>query len=202
MTELLKTYFERDLSPAEMDELGALIEGSPEAAMQLRENARDFYLGLGLPEPELPKRRGGWYLGAGGAVLLAAALWQGSGPSSAPRPSLAQPGGSFEVVQGPSTLAAAGDAPLQPRRGPAETGDYLSVELKRKSPAQVRVRILDDSGAERRRLYEGRLESGDWNFKWDGKLAGGLRAPAGAYVIEVSEDGRLRSKRVRLGAVE
>jgi hypothetical protein len=204
MNELAKALFERDLNLQEMDELGALLQASPELAMELREHARSFYLGMGLPEPEPGPRRKGWIIGgaAGLALLLGLAYWGGMG-GRVTRPDLGGSPEAFDVAPStttarPDAASAAGTHALR-QAASKDTGDYLSVVVKRSKPGQVGVRILDATGRELRTLFQGRVEAGSLNFKWDGKLKDGSTAAPGSYSIEVNEDGRLRTKRVRLG---
>jgi hypothetical protein len=205
MNDLSKLLFERDLSLQEMEELGALLAASPEAAIELREQARAFYLGLGLPEPEPVKRGKGWLYGgaAGLALLLGLGYWMGAMEPRPERPDLGGASEAFGLAAPAAERPRSGGTSVKPMALPQssadDTGDYLSVVVKRGRPGQVGVRILDASGTELRRLYKGSLEAGSWSFKWDGKLGDGRTAPQGSYSIEVDEDGRIRTKRVRMG---
>ena len=50
--DLLKTFFERDLTPAEWDALGHDLESSPETAERFAAMMKEFNLGWGMPDPE------------------------------------------------------------------------------------------------------------------------------------------------------
>ncbi len=62
--DLLSAFFERDLTVAEEEELGRILDGSVEVSVSFAEKMKDYYESLGLPVPELP---GGGEMGGGAA---------------------------------------------------------------------------------------------------------------------------------------
>jgi hypothetical protein len=68
---------------------------------------------------------------------------------------------------------------------PSKTFPNLSVVVNQAQAAPLKVSVLNPAGMEARVLYQGVLASGNWIFEWNGLLAGGQKAPAGYYQIQV-----------------
>jgi hypothetical protein len=70
-----------------------------------------------------------------------------------------------------------------PRPNPAPAGIDLALTLDRAAP--VTIDLLDVHGRHRARLLDRELGAGPHTLEWDGRL-GGVRAPAGVYLLRVS----------------
>ncbi len=80
-------------------------------------------------------------------------------------------------------------APPSIGEGQKEAFPELQVILNLKAPGTVRVRVLDASKVEVRRLFEGQMQPGRWSFEWDGFMENGSAAQPGQYHIEVESEG-------------
>jgi len=74
MPDLVKEYFERDLTLSEWETLERQLEASAEDSGRFAELARRFYLDLGLPDPAGPSGGSGLLGNLGGVVLMLAAI--------------------------------------------------------------------------------------------------------------------------------
>lgn len=220
MADLILEFFKRDLNENEMEELGRLLERSPEEALRFGSGMEKLYLGTGYPLPKLPKGLkplpkppgGGGGFAAGGMagatkITLLALMVTGAGLSIwkywlSPAPaSTAAVGIPTVAPNPPSPRATVHHAALSLppiAAGPKEKGDELSIFLDSPQRALVTVRILDFTGAEVRQIYAGFVESGRWQFKWDGLLSGGETAPPGSYRIEVRSGAKRLEKTVQI----
>ena len=74
----------------------------------------------------------------------------------------------------------------------------LRVVVTRQAPGPVTVRVMDPTGIEVRRMYEGVLQPGRWVFDWDGRLQNGGAALPGRYKIEVDSDAGNQAREVMI----
>jgi hypothetical protein len=74
----------------------------------------------------------------------------------------------------------------------------LNIVVGMKNPGSVSVVVLDSSGAEVRRLFDGVLQAGKWSFDWDGRLDDHQAALPGGYRIEVRSGGVTQSREVNI----
>ena len=208
MTNLVDTFFNRNLTEAEAQALDELLEKSPEDALRLGEKMRLEYLAMGLPEPMIPRNFGPPHLGFPFAklILLAAAcstgiltwaLW--------PKTLLKTTEPDMPVMKVVAPLAVSKPEaklpppPLQiPQRflGSQSEGNRLSVVVELDKPAPVQVCILNPKNQKVRDLYQGVLPSGKWSVHWDGLLSDGSQAPAGNYNIQVKSGAAEMTKNV------
>ncbi len=217
MADLIKEFFERELSGAEADSLGELLQKSPEESLRFEGFLEKHYLATGLPMPQVPS---GMTLppGTGGLGLMgkilgvalvaltgAGVLWKfwPHAPVETPLKSITSP-----ILSAPikATLAPqlqsrtrVMTAPIQPMPvGPTAEGEALSVVVGTQTKALVTVRVLDSTRKEVRNLYTGFVQPGHWSFRWDGELANGVPAPAGDYQIDVQSGASHQSKEIRI----
>ncbi len=54
MADLIQEFFERELSEAEANSLGNLLQESPDSALRFESLLEKHYLQTGLPSPQLP----------------------------------------------------------------------------------------------------------------------------------------------------
>src|SRR5581483_715967 len=134
MADLINEFFERELSEAEADSLGDLLDRSPDSAMRFEGLLENHYALTGLPLPELPPSllelprgpKGLW--GSAGLKILLVPAAAGLGflawkvwPSK-PEASL-QPQASLPVpLSHPVPAAPAAKKPELPASGPLSVG--------------------------------------------------------------------------------
>jgi len=70
----------------------------------------------------------------------------------------------------------------------------LVLELLR--DAHVTVTVVDLSGRQVRRLFDGPLESGKRVFRWDGRDEGTRAAPSGVYLVTAAAEGEKSARKV------
>ena len=211
MSDLIRDYFERDLTEAEKDELGRLLQSSPEASREFAAFAERRYAETGLPEPRWP---GSWgtalpaSLKVAGAALILASLallvckgpeWIGGHDTAAPVVDLSSLPENREEIR--ATRPAEPQVPkaVAPEsfvEGRRYTG--LLAVVDKQVPAPARVRVVDAAGREVRVLYDGTLPKGTWVFRWDGRIDSGAFPQSGAYVIEVLSSGKTLRQPVTL----
>ncbi len=211
MDDLVKAYFERNLSEAEAGELENLLKNSPEKAQQFAELSEKAYLATGLPAHQWPghsisiPKIGGlgaswkWWL-ALSAASLGALLWhlKTQPPADVPvNQSAPVVSGVQNHLPQPAKQVIPQKIQVLPPQKQWE-GDQLSVLVETEKSSLVTVRILDDQGKEVRALFAGVLDKGQWNFVWDGLLANGSQALNGSYKIQVQNGSRILSKTVHL----
>lgn len=206
MADLIQEFFMRDLSETEHDELGKLLQGSPDAALRYEGLLEQNYLATGLPMPSLPKGlqnlrhpgSGGLAGGSGLAKVLIVAL-----AAAAVVAWKFWPRSTVEVPV-PTTQTKIKLRHVLPRRvqpqpaNPAAEGQELSVVVDSPQTALVTVRILDGAGREMRSLYTGFVQPGHWSFQWDGMLSDGSPAPAGDYRIDVQSGALHQTKDIKI----
>ncbi len=224
MADLITEFFERELTETEADSLGDLLRESPDETLRFEGLLEGHYLATGLPSPQLPASLlklppspGGWggagglkllfLLGAAGLGLLAwkfrpitsffqpaaipasATLSQSPVFSTAPKP----------VNTLPQPANAAKSEPVQPQEaGPVAEGEELSVEVGTQEKTLITVRVLNHEGKEICDIYTGFVQPGQWSFRWNGNLADGMPAPAGAYQIDVQAGALHQSKDIQI----
>ncbi len=217
MADLIKKFFERELSGSEADSLGNLLKESPDDALRFEKFLEEHYLATGLPSPQappslqnLPGVPGG--LGISGLKLFALLIAAGIGVLAWkfwPAPEAASPKAALAPVVPVSELPArkitqflpdeAKPSPVPAQKaGPMAEGNELSVVVEAKEKALVTVRVLDGQGGEIRDLFTGFVQPGRWAFKWDGILNGGQPAPSGDYQIDVQTGSLHQHKSVRV----
>jgi hypothetical protein len=211
MEDLIKAFFERDLSPMEEQRLDSLLESSPQDAFRLLETAKTLYSQTRLPDPANQSGDVGFSTSAFGSKLfwsllagcaIAGALWWTHRPS--PSASFSAPGApvsvflktpkpAFKALKHTATALTA----TQPRAYvPGQKYDGLSIIVHQSSPGLVTVRILDPQADEIRLLFANLLDAGEWTFKWDGHQQDGQLAPAGAYEVEIQSGSTVLRKEI------
>jgi hypothetical protein len=182
-TDLLKDYFARDLSEAEMLRLSALLDDGEDNSLQFAALAEAAFLALRIPEGQGPYGHGGigkavsalrglgattkgLILLAAGAAGLSALVWRAHGTATPVR--------QAQVAPAVSTVLA-----------PTPTYTGLSVEISLPKQGLVTVTVLDGKGTEVALIFAGVLDAGDQKFSWDGLLADGNAAKPGHYRIQV-----------------
>jgi hypothetical protein len=212
MADLITEFFERELSEAEADALGVLLQQSPEDTLRFEGLLEKHYLTTGLPTPQwpqglsLPPGPGG--LGASGwTALVTLIVLSGAGLlwKFWPHPTLEAPVKSIaahvKAVAPRNLLVSAPVKPSSIQTAPVAAtaeGEELSVVVGTQTKALVTVRVLDSMGREVRNLFAGFVQPGHWAFKWDGILAGGQPAPAGEYQIDVQTGHLHQHKTIRI----
>lgn len=98
-----------------------------------------------------------------------------------------------------SSVTAVGDAPAAdwlapPLPNPCVNGAVIAYSLA--SAADVRLVVMDAAGRLVRTLVHGVQPAGRGSASWDGRTAGGTRAPSGMYFAQLSLPGRVLSTRV------
>jgi hypothetical protein len=217
MADLIKEFFERELTEAEAESLGKQLQQSPEDALRFESGLEQHYLATGLPIPQLPKGLGvlpgTGGMGAGGWIALATTvilagsvlIWKfwPQAPVEAPLKAVNDSLSTAQPVKSLAHIAAAVKPVLpaavvpQPVESTAE-GEELSVVVGAQVQSLVTVRVLDSKGQEVRDLYTGFVQPGHWSFHWDGELTNGAPAPAGNYQIDVQNGAHHQTKVIRI----
>jgi hypothetical protein len=213
MSDLIRTFFERDLSAEESLELGRLLENSDQEASRFARIGEEAYLATGLPAHHWPggihwpsggglAGKGSSYLALGLTALSLVGLatwwfWPKS-PVTTPDsiPVQLPPAQSPAAKSLSSAVVPREVMPLAPV--PGLEGSKLNVVVDAPHESLVTVRVLDAQGTEARFLYTGFLKPGHWSFTWDGLLSDGKAAPAGKYTIQVVSDRGTMAKNVDL----
>jgi hypothetical protein len=217
MNDLIEKYFREDLSETEEARLSELLASSDEAANLFSRKAEEAYRRYGLPEPEPPAPGGGghwsaWILSLAVFGFLGTAVWvvyrcaqptycertDMTAPAvEAPRApvstsALTSPASTEKtyVSQPPPALQSAGHAPSK--------GKGLQILVPMSTDGHASVRVLDSTGREVRRLFDGSLKAGKWNMNWDGLVSDGKPVAPGIYRVEVDMNGTVRNKEVRI----
>ena len=225
MEDLLKAFFERDLSEAEERQLDSLLESSSQDAFQFLEIAKALYLQTGLPNPENPPTGGGgsppWSAGPKilwslftGALITGSVWWASERYGLSPEHSLPVPNVTViapvlktDPFPPPQKVHSAvrKDVPLMPpatvQPQPYVAGkkyEGLSVIIKQAATGLMTVRILDAQGREVRLLYANILDPGEWNFSWDGRQQDGRWAEAGDYQVETQSGKTVLRKEIKI----
>jgi hypothetical protein len=211
VSDLIQTFFERDLTTEESVELGGLLENSDQEAARFAHLGEEAYRMTGLPAHHWP---GGIHWGGGlagkGSSFLAFSLTALSLGGLAtwwfwPRSSAKTPGSiSVQIPPAQSPPVKSPAPPAIPRAVmpmapvPGLEGKELNVVVDAPHESLVTVRVLDAEGMEARFLYTGFLEPGHWSFTWDGLLSNGKAAPQGKYTIQVVSDQGTMAKKIDL----
>lgn len=226
MEDLLRSFFERDLTETEERKLDSLLETSSRDAFQFLDIAKAHYLQTGLPLPDLSSGGGGHSsLGPGAKVFLSflsgalvtGSVWWASEHflrTSSPQASLTDP---LIFIRPPlSPIRAEPTTPSSPNTvhrveeiqlptmvqpEPYIAGrEYrgMSAVVDQAATGLMTVRVLDVQGREIRLLFANILEKGQWNFSWDGRAQSGQFAPAGVYQVEVQSGKSVFRKNVEI----
>ena len=102
---------------------------------------------------------------------------------------------STSVTENPIPLIAV-STPVNITTQPHHPHSNLEVMIRRSSPGQVTVEVLNPSGIPVVLLYQGLLEPGNWAFDWDGKFGNGELASPGIYRIQVQSGSISQSRSV------
>jgi hypothetical protein len=222
MEDLVKAFFERDLSPIEEQSLDSLLESSPQDAFRLLETAKMLYSQTHLPSPEnqadkfvfstnLFRTKLFWSLLA--SCAIAGALWWEFSkiqPPAAARPvvsTFADP--TFRVLKPaielkpkniePKSLLSSPTKPVQPQiYNPEKKYDGLSLIVNQTAPGLMTARVLDATGNEVRLLFANLLSAGQWTFSWDGREQDGRLAPSGTYEVEIQSGNTVLRKGIKI----
>jgi hypothetical protein len=214
MADLIEKFFRSELTEAEDEALAKRLASSEDAAEQFADSAEKAYFSFGLPEPQAPGRLARFLRSYWGRLLpvvvtlggLATWYWwpkMESGPVpkvlTAPKMESSPRGEEVPKPQTPVRVQEKVKG-LEAPPNPDFKTDYrdLKVVVDQENEGPVTVRILDPSGIEVRRLYEGPLQAGKWAFKWDGILDSGLPAPPGGYQIEVQSGMVSKSREIEI----
>jgi hypothetical protein len=226
MENLVKAFFERDLTEAEEKRLDTLLESSPKEAFQLLERAKALYLQTGLPNPE-PPPAGGPPLSAGGAkmlwgfltgIVITGAAWWSWENRPVPQPEVSIPVSAIPLAAPAYPKITPAGSPPRPEPPPAGLKQVfvepemvrpepyiaghryggLNVIVDQKGSGLITIRVLDPNGKEIRLLFANILEAGRWNFSWDGRTKDGRLAKAGLYQVETQSGKTLLRKEIRI----
>ena len=208
MADLIKKFFQSELTETEDRTLAEELASSEKAAERFAESAEKAYYALGLPEPRMTGKWAKffhsiwgklfWVLLVGGGIAVFYWLLRPENrpvpaavPGPEPRqevvplayPTAAQIYRSPRPIGTPPTPAGFGEAPPEQ----SFVTDYRNLKLvvTQESDGLVVVKVLGPAGDEVRRLYDGPLDKGKWIFNWDGLLDNGQPAVPGTYRIEV-----------------
>jgi hypothetical protein len=88
--------------------------------------------------------------------------------------------------------------PVNVTAQPHHPHSNLEVMVRRSSPGQVTVEVLNPLGTPVVLLYQGLLQPGNWAFDWNGRLGDGSPVPPGIYHIQVQSGSILQSRSVVL----
>lgn len=206
MSDLKQDYFAKPLSPAEEEALAAELAASDEACLAFAQAAEADYKRSAFPEPQLPSRSGRKSLALLALLLTvgASAAWilrDQEGPVTAvPAQDQALP--LRELPQPAAPSEAPRLAPVAPDRLAVAryAEDFvLTVTTQKAGKARLSLQSLD--GRDLRTLYQGRLEVGQWAFRWDGAGADGQALVPGRYRLVLTRgDGRELGKLVQVEA--
>lgn len=197
--ELMRAYFERDLTEAEEAELGELLSASMQASGEFAAMAERQFRSFGLSVPSRPRfspRAWGLVLAVGAGLAYGA--WSAFNPEpEAPRAPLGINGGAFESEGGRN-----GDGRNAAPR-PADFSPSLRVEADRArgfrlslSPVQMgaEAEVLDARG--RRISLLQAATPATWS--WDGNDSSHRHVGPGRYEIRVSSGKWVVSKWVEV----
>jgi hypothetical protein len=206
MPDLIKKYFQSELSLEEDEVLSKLLSTSEDAAEEFALKAEQAYFELGLPEPIIPqpvnktlKWSGGRFLKIVLALVSVAAIYWWLRPV---KPVML----SKEELNLPINTQIPNVKNLVPVKviGPPPNPDFdtdyrnLSVIVNLDKESPIVVRIIGPDGLEVRRLYQGPLKAGQWSFVWNGLLDNGQPAIPGTYKIFVDSSAGSKSKEVTI----
>jgi len=206
---LVETFFERDLSEAEAEQLEALLAASPEAAAQMAALAERDYRASGLPDPVAPppRRRRLWLWLLPLAALGGGAWWLARDQAPAVQMVLEQADSfeesNLEPVAPPPRAPSAPARPkpdLEPRLSqPVRPGGpRLGLKVDGAEAGLVKVRVFDASGAVVRHLHHGPMSEGSHKLSWDGRTDTGQQAPPGRYLLEVQSAAGVSRQQIKL----
>ncbi len=197
MNDLIRDYFKRDLTDAEMDALEQLLETSEAARQEFLKASEKAYRKTGLPEPVLPgqvvslkfSRR--WFVPALAAAALAAVsvtvFFYFQKPTA--KPGLAPVPGTSSISA--STQNLAGQNALQGSNAFGSIGFQVNMT----DLHVVTVRVEDPDHQEVAKLYSGLLTPGTHDFSWNKCFPNGTPVPKGQYCIVVEHAGAIPTER-------
>lgn len=213
--DLVKDFFKRDLSDAELDRLQKGL-ASEEEALCFSSAAQRFHkaLGAGVAAALLLKlaqagKGGTSFFGGNGLLGLGAKAAMVKATVMAVGASVVVAGGfvTYQVYQG--TLPAANEpvAPVLPLPSipanpePVERhGKQVAMRLELQVAAQVQAVITDAQGNVIRQLGSHRMEAGVHRLIWDGYTEEGQAPAPGRYQVLVRWNGKEAGKWVELRA--
>jgi hypothetical protein len=102
------------------------------------------------------------------------------------------------TAQAPLLPLTAVSTPVNVTAQPHHPHSNLEVMVRRSSPGQVTVEVLNPFGTPVVLLYQGLLEPGNWAFDWNGRLGDGSPVPPGTYHIQVQSGAIVQSRSVVL----
>jgi hypothetical protein len=111
-------------------------------------------------------------------------------------PVLSPPPPTPTLGSAPLPAALPAVTPVDALRQPHRSHSNLEVLVRRATPGQIEVRVLNPDGTQAVLLYQGLLQAGSWIFDWNGHLADGRPADPGTYQIQVESGPITQSKRV------
>jgi hypothetical protein len=228
MTNMIDKYFREDLTEAEEKILGEELLRSEESANRFAALAEQKYHSYGLPEPvwQGGGQAGGSFLRTWGKLILlllgglavfgvtgwamlrcvrqqasaevptvTAPLMETNAPIEKPR--VSKPAASIaaqkivaQVVGAPPTPVVADSSPTQ--------GKGLQIVFHMITEGRAAIRVLNPTGVEVRRLFDGNMKTGSWSVDWDGRLTDGRPATPGLYHVEVMTNGITKVREVRI----
>ena len=203
MADLLKEFFERDLSEEEEARLAEQVSMSEKESARLARYAAAHYRASGQPALEGEgnwRGRIGWMalllgLVAGGWWMLRVPALQQATPVKVVRP--AEPAHPFEEETAPASKSTA--PPLRADRvqvRSARSGFVLLLDTAQAGPA--RIRVMDRKGALVREIFKGDIASGVIRFEWDGVGESGQKTGPGIYRIEIQRPGETLRRLVEI----
>jgi hypothetical protein len=172
--DLVQAYYERDLSPAELDALHALLDQDPSASNRFLALAEHEWRKSGRPEPLSPwqKRRKRLWVASSvaGALALGLAAWLLM-PAQEPQAALNQTrlprlidGPALTMEQPRTRFSKPVETDLQIHTAQIQgraTLD-LSISLKRKQPVQVWA----EGFAGKTAIFSGSMKQGENKIRW------------------------------------
>jgi hypothetical protein len=185
-TDLLKDYFARDLSEAEMRRLSAQLEDGEDNALRFAALAEAAFVALRIPHG--PGSQGGPAAGHGlGATI--------KGLGAAAKALVLLAGGTATVLavawharhRHPPETPAVAPAAAAPKAVALAVPGFASLGIDVGLPQRglVTVTVLDRKGTEVALIFAGVLDAGGRRFNWNGRLANGSPARPGSYRIRV-----------------
>lgn len=119
----------------------------------------------------------------GGGYTLRGGFWRGGATASG----VPDPGAAGGLVPGVLRLSAGIPNPFVGK---------TQMRLELPEACAARVEVFDPVGRRVRLVYDGALPAGRHELAWDGRDAGGRRAPSGLYLVRVAAADQSITRRV------